>query len=194
MRMKNSRDNRDIRVIRTQSALLAALAELIETNKLSCITITELCSKAQINRNTFYYHYNNIFELLNEHKELIIESINQISESRTIQNKQNLADIFNCLKSHPYFLSILNNPNCDMDFTTDIFIAASKKARLFIAINKRELNTKEKYLFDYCNAGCDAVISSWIKTGMKESAEEMAEIIWDASQKGIFTLILKEDL
>ena len=42
----------DIRVIKTQKALLCALDELIKTKKLSNITITELCTKANINRNT----------------------------------------------------------------------------------------------------------------------------------------------
>ena len=60
------RNTRDIRVIRTQTAILKALAELIQKKKLSAITITDLCAKASINRNTFYYHYNNIIDFLDE--------------------------------------------------------------------------------------------------------------------------------
>ena len=48
------RNARDIRVVRTQTALLEALEELIKKKKLSCITITDLCAQAKINRNTFF--------------------------------------------------------------------------------------------------------------------------------------------
>ena len=80
--------NRDIRVIRTQTALLEALEELIKTKKLSNITITELCTAAKINRNTFYYHYNNIFECLDEHKKLIIDDLTEIAEISKTHNTQ----------------------------------------------------------------------------------------------------------
>ena len=83
---------RDIRVIRTQTALLEALEDLIKTKKLSNITITELCTAPKINRNTFYYHYNNIFEFLDEHKKIIIDDLNEISEISKTHNKQNLVE------------------------------------------------------------------------------------------------------
>ena len=92
--------NRDIRVIRTQTALLEALEELIKTKKLSNITITELCTEAKINRNTFYYHYNNIFEFLDEHKKLIIDDLNDITDLSKSHNKKNLIEMFNIMKQH----------------------------------------------------------------------------------------------
>ena len=78
----------DIRVVRTQNALLEALEELIKTKKLSCISITELCSKAGINRNTFYYHYNNIYELLDENKQIMIDELNEILTNNKTSNKE----------------------------------------------------------------------------------------------------------
>lgn len=186
MKMKRTRD---IRVIRTQTALLEALEELIKTKKLSNITITELCTAAKINRNTFYYHYNNIFEFLDEHKQIIIEDLNEISDISKTHNKQNLVEVFCILKNHPHFLNILISPNCDLDFFNEIFDMATRKSSIIFSKDPATLTNKEKLLCSYCNAGCNAVIITWIMNGMKETPEEIADFIWTSSKKGVFSLL-----
>ena len=186
MKMKRTRD---IRVIRTQTALLEALENLIKTKKLSNITITELCTAAKINRNTFYYHYNNIFEFLDEHKQIIIEDLNEISDISKTHNKQNLVEVFSILKKHPHFLNILISPNCDLDFFNEIFDMASSKSSIIFSKDPGNLTNKEKLLCSYCNAGCNAVIITWIMNGMKETPDEIADFIWTSSKKGVFSLL-----
>ncbi|MBO4910965.1 MAG: TetR/AcrR family transcriptional regulator [Lachnospiraceae bacterium] len=184
---------RDIRVIRTQTALLEALEELIKTKKLSNITITELCSAAKINRNTFYYHYNNIFEFLDEHKQIILEDLNEISEISKTHNKQNLVEVFTVLKKHPHFLNILISPNCDLDFFNEIFEIATSKSSIIFSKDSSNLSNKERLLCSYCNAGCNAVIITWIMNGMKETPEEIADFIWTSSKQGVFSLLFPEE-
>lgn len=184
---------RDIRVIRTQTALLEALEELIKTKKLSNITITELCTAAKINRNTFYYHYNNIFEFLDEHKKLIIDDLNEIAEISKTHNKQNLVEVFAVLKKHPHFLNILISPNCDLDFFNEIFDVASSKASIIFSKDPNTLTNRERLLCSYCNAGCNAVIITWIMNDMKESPEEIADFIWTSSKNGIFSLLFPNE-
>ena len=185
--------NRDIRVIRTQTALLEALEELIKTKKLSNITITELCTAAKINRNTFYYHYNNIYEFLDEHKKLIIDDLNEIAEISKTHNKQNLVEVFAVLKKHPHFLNILISPNCDLDFFNEIFDVASSKASIIFSKDPNTLTNRERLLCSYCNAGCNAVIITWIMNDMKESPEEIADFIWTSSKNGIFSLLFPNE-
>lgn len=184
---------RDIRVIRTQTALLEALEELIKTKKLSNITITELCTAAKINRNTFYYHYNNIFEFLDEHKKLIIDDLNEIAEISKTHNKQNLVEVFAVLKKHPHFLNILISPNCDLDFFNEIFDVASSKASIIFSKDPNTLTNRERLLCSYCNAGCNAVIITWIMNDMKESPEEIADFIWLSSKNGIFSILFPNE-
>ena len=184
---------RDIRVIRTQTALLEALEDLIKTKKLSNITITELCTAAKINRNTFYYHYNNIFEFLDEHKKLIIDDLNEIAEISKTHNKQNLVEVFAVLKKHPHFLNILISPNCDLDFFNEIFDVASSKASIIFSKDPNTLTNRERLLCSYCNAGCNAVIITWIMNDMKESPEEIADFIWLSLKNGIFSLLFPNE-
>ncbi|MEI0568057.1 TetR/AcrR family transcriptional regulator, partial [Brachyspira pulli] len=71
IQMKN--DKKDLRILKTEKLLKESLLELLKTNSLKDISVTEICDNAMINRVTFYDHFNNKEELLNS----IIEDIKQ---------------------------------------------------------------------------------------------------------------------
>ena len=179
----------DIRVIKTQKALILALEELIHTKKLSCITITELCTKANINRNTFYYHYNNIYELLAECKQVLRSEFANVLDANKNRNSKTVLEICKIISRHPGFMSIIISPNCDLDYFDEIFGVASEKARILMD-KKHEIKTSADHLACcYCNAGCIAVLREWVSTGMNESPEEIADIISQASRKGPISIL-----
>lgn len=60
------RRNVDKRVIRTKKAIKAALFKIMETKALGEITISELTAAANVNRRTFYTHYHNLTDILEE--------------------------------------------------------------------------------------------------------------------------------
>ena len=180
---------RDIRVIRTQTALLEALEEILKTKKLSNVTITELCSVASINRNTFYYHYNNIFDFLDEHKQIVLNDLDEIPDVSSTHNKDNLTEIIRCISHHPHFINIIISPNCDIDFSSQIFETASKKTSVFLTDNGKKQSSRYKMLVSFCNAGSNAVMIDWVANGMREKPEEISTLIWDAAKLGIFPLM-----
>ncbi len=49
---------------RTKLTMTASLKKFMQTKPLSKITISDICSDCGINRKTFYYHFDNIFDLL----------------------------------------------------------------------------------------------------------------------------------
>lgn len=181
---------RDIRVIRTQIALLEALEEILKTRKLSNVTITELCSVASINRNTFYYHYNNIFDFLDEHKQIVIDELNDIPDVNNTHSKDNLTEIVRCISHHPHFINIVISPNCDLDFFSQIFEIASRKTSVFLTDGGKKQSSRYRLLSSFCNAGSNAVMITWVINGMKESPEEVADIIWEATQNVVSDIML----
>lgn len=50
--------------LKTKKALAAALKKALETKKLSKITVSELVAECNVNRKTFYYHFEDIYALL----------------------------------------------------------------------------------------------------------------------------------
>ena len=56
--------NNGIASLRTKQALAAALKEKMKTKPFSKITVQELIEECNVNRKTFYYHFEDIYGLL----------------------------------------------------------------------------------------------------------------------------------
>ena len=63
----------------TTIALKQTLAKMLESQSLSKITIQQLVDKCGVGRNTFYYHYQDIYmlleDLLEDQKKIMIKQI-----------------------------------------------------------------------------------------------------------------------
>ena len=76
-----TRNNSDKRVIRTKKAIRTALFKLMESKDIASITISELTTLANVNRRTFYTHYSNITDILDETESEIVEAVGGNGES-----------------------------------------------------------------------------------------------------------------
>jgi len=68
----------DRRVRRTRKILRDVLVEELQSRELQKITVKTLCEKADINRSTFYLHYNDVFDLWNSLQQELLFSMNAI--------------------------------------------------------------------------------------------------------------------
>ncbi|MDY4787771.1 MAG: hypothetical protein SO253_00450 [Bacilli bacterium] len=63
----------DLRIIKTKQNIKEAFFDLCKIKSIDKITIKELSSKAQINKATFYLHYNDIYDLADQIMNEIVE-------------------------------------------------------------------------------------------------------------------------
>ena len=56
----------DRRTLYTRMVIKEAMLSLLAEKEYADVTIADLCRKAEINRGTFYLHYNNLREVLEE--------------------------------------------------------------------------------------------------------------------------------
>ena len=54
----------EVTSLNTKKALAAALKELMTKKPLSKITVSDIISVCGVNRKTFYYHFQDIYDLL----------------------------------------------------------------------------------------------------------------------------------
>ena len=89
--MKKSNDRR---IRYTRYALQNALIDCMQRKPFNRITVREICETADINRSTFYMHYKDIYELLDEIEEQVYQEIDAIfsKESPSIHNMEQLLD------------------------------------------------------------------------------------------------------
>ena len=59
----------------SQKMLRKALLELMQTKKLSAITVTDICKLADLNRGTFYKYYDDVNDLFSHIEAAFIEEL-----------------------------------------------------------------------------------------------------------------------
>lgn len=65
----------DRRVRKTKKAVHDVFCEMVKEKKLNEITIKELCSRADINKSTFYLHYRDIYDLAGSIQTTFVENV-----------------------------------------------------------------------------------------------------------------------
>ena len=90
----------------TRMLIRRAFTELLRTKPIQSISIKELCAAAGINRGTFYAHYTDIYDLLQQMEEEMLEDFLKALEPLLSSDGGSLtpvkitAGIFQCLKDN----------------------------------------------------------------------------------------------
>lgn len=167
----------------TEEKIEALFLALLEEKPLSKITVQELCRGADINRTTFYAHYEDIYGLLRKVEERMSTQVADIlidketNETRPF-NKTWIAMLLTHIKQNEAFYRASFN---DLSGNNNIRIhlmeaGKTLAAPLFKASEKSGLHDSH-YKLAYYEAGMTAIIRLWLNSGCPETPEELAAII-----------------
>ena len=169
----------DLRVMKTKRAIHTAFAELLTEKNMDDITVTDIASRAMINRKTFYNNYRGVYELVDELENEVI---------RTFETAMQGIDFI----ENPYavFVKLTEIINSDMDFYGAL-LRSSRNAGLAHKI-RQTLQQKAQDLFasrvelppdqmevmmNYSISGIVAVYQSWFNSERRQSIEEVSDIV-----------------
>ena len=174
-------NKKDLRVIKTEKVLFDALIDLMTDKSFESIKVSDICSKALINRSTFYSHYSDKYELLvgyiNALEESLLNKLDTLNKS--ISNKDYFIETIKLMLNHfeekreTYYKVLLNNRN---SIFIDIVINAISKD-----INKRineDYNIKNSkipvdIISTFYLGAVSNVIISWLNNDKKYTKEEI---------------------
>ncbi len=152
-----------------------ALISLMEKQTFDSITIKALCEKAGVNRSTFYSHYQNLTELLEDtHRYIISLFVEEYREKElSIEHYRSLSDEF--LIPYLQVFSRYRHIFLIADFQPASYQLSRENLQLFEEItvplcrqngitDLREIS----YLARYYTAGCHAIIMQWLEDGCLE--------------------------
>ena len=168
-----------------------ALITLLETKEYEYITIKEICHIANVNRSTFYLHYSNMNDLLEETIKSLNLSFNSHFKSKgnenTIISKDNLDDLLliNDDNLIPYLNFIKENKNIYKVLKNHPQLFNANKTydqmfrKLFVPIMKRfGLDEKwHKYLMDFYISGITSFVLDWVYDDCKIPVQEISDFI-----------------
>ena len=161
----------DRRVRKTRRQLKECLTRLLKEKKIQDITVRELAEMADINRGTFYLHYKDVFDLMDQIKNELIEEVESVLTHHPVPElvarpSLALSELFPLVQENAEIVSI---KGClDLKYSSDPDTLAAFSA--FIV------------------SGCVGTVQYWIESGMKESTEQMAILTEDFILKGIRVL------
>ena len=69
---------KDRRVIKTKKSIQSTLVFMMKARSYQEISVSSLCRNADIGRGTFYLHYNDIYEVIQELEDGILESFKDL--------------------------------------------------------------------------------------------------------------------
>lgn len=194
--------NLDLRVVRTKTAIRNALVELIEEKGFDAITVKDITTKANINRGTFYAHYQDKFNLMTKCQEEIMHEMSSIAKKKFPEVIADLGSnpsptmpfllitsILEFLNENSGFIKAVLSPKGDLSFQTKLKEFMWKT--LFedtngAIINKEQLLVPSQYLASYMASAHIGVIQQWLNNGQKETPEEIARILSTIAVHGPF--------
>lgn len=172
-----------------------AFLEILEKKDFDYITVKEICQKADVNRSTFYLHYENIGDLLEESvkyinsKFLSYFSDNQYRIVKDLQ-KSSLKELYlitpeyltpylTFIKEHKkLFLTSLEKPT-----TLNLHNNYEKMMMHIIYPIMDRYNVpehKRKYMLAFYIEGMIAIIKEWLRNDCKDSIDLIIDIIIDS--------------
>lgn len=181
----------DPRIARSKAALREALIELMEERGLDGFTVGDLCTRAGLNRGTFYNHFKDKENLLATLEDEVMAGLEVFSVKMQeleildlvryrMQGRPLpvLVELFDYLRAEGDFLHAMLGPGGDVRFGPRLREAVcGGLVRSLLHERYRESDDAfVGYYIAYFAGAYLGVIDEWIKTGMRESSEEMALI------------------
>ncbi|MGN0476080.1 MAG: TetR-like C-terminal domain-containing protein [Ruminococcus sp.] len=165
----------DRRIRKTKAVLKKSLLSLMKEKSVKHITVKELCDRADINRGTFYLHYADVFDMLEQIEDEMFTALNEYIELSSNDEEalsENLFEnIFSFVKENSEFCSVMLSDRGEIGFIKKLLTFLHDK----FTSRFGETNLTEFY-FSFVVYGFIGMIETWLNTGMKETPEDMAEI------------------
>ena len=172
----------DRRVRKTKAQLREGLAHMMLEKSIKEITVKELVDKVDINRSTFYLHYADIYQMLQQIEEEALDNITHILENCPVDFSNNestlefVTKFFAILDSDKDLCRALLGPHGDMAFVEQIenLLAGTFLKHLPGTFPKNDSNLK--YAYAFILNGCVGLIKTWLSQPVQESPAHMAEL------------------
>lgn len=159
---------RDKRLVRTKKAILIALMQLMTEKDLSQITVTELTVRANINRKTFYLHYDRIEDIITDFgHDLMVYSRKVLRSDISPDGKINIDAVF---------ASVNRTIEENLDFfrlfvrsgAYHIFIGSKERAeyingmRAAVSVCFRPTDMAGPYFMEFVVSGLSSMYIKWL--------------------------------
>lgn len=169
---------KDIRIIKTQRALVSAMLLLLEKQDFSAITVNDLCTEAMVSRSTFYVYFEDKYALLH----FCMETINQrlFLEQPNITLAQRLTGLLEGVKANVRVFKNLMMVNQDAELYEMIRKSLQEDMERLLETPKTAQGVVAGPLdivSTFYAAGMTSAITMWVAKNMPYTVNEMVDCL-----------------
>lgn len=169
----------DRRVRKTRMQLRAGLTQLMREKPIKDITVRELAQLVDINRCTFYLHYRDIYDMVEQVEQEVFDEFEEIVSSYSPEDLEArplslLLALFEFFYANADLSSAFLGGNGDMAFFNKLIDMIRDRVLEYWQREKKKDPEQFDYYFSFLASGFIGIIREWFARDMKESPEQMA--------------------
>lgn len=179
--MKKASNDHRSRV--TRMLIRRAFTQLLGSMPPERISVKLLCEQAGINRGTFYAHYDDVYDLLGQLEEEMLEDLRRALAPLMPMGEAPddlaavTAAVFQCLKDNSDLCTVTLGDYGDKAFLNRLLslgrsACMSVYSRCFSQATPQQL----EYYYAFASSGCIGLLRKWMEEGMSTPAGEMARM------------------
>lgn len=170
-----------------------ALMDLLkEKGSVAKISVRELCDRAELNRSTFYAHYNEpkdlLYEIETELLDATEEHLKKIGEENDAGAHKYILSFLQYIRQNDKQFRTLLIDSADPDFRSRFM---QQSIIQFVNNLRIELPKElEQYIFSYILNGSTGIIIQWIRSDYAVNENEIVNLLFSINQSALVNLNL----
>ena len=175
------------RVRFTKKVIRDAFLSLLREKSVKQITVTELCRQAEINRATFYKHYRDAYDLLEQIETEALDHLRETSQQvQDVNSMDHFVRLLERAREHHQEFAVVASQNGDPFFSRRISACLYDSIRSAVFRHLPELpEDKKAMVCCFLERGGSGVLEHWMETGMRREPEAVARLVFDLSSAAI---------
>lgn len=180
-------------VVRSKKLIEGSLIKLLNSKTINQITVKEICEICNINRGTFYNHYVDIYDLMNQIENELMNELEYNLHKYSLEQLNNntlplFQDILEFINQRYDVVIILFKQNEDGLFIEKLINLFKTRALYNWGAYAYHNNKNYNYFIEYAIYGCLGIIKKWLKDGRKKSPNEIALLLENIVMNGANSL------
>jgi len=175
------KENRKVRY--TKMVIRDSLMELMKTKSILSVSIKDICELADISRSTFYAHYKDQYDLLQQIEEETLgyfdDMLNKYKDKHSKkETSQMLEEMLNYMANNGNSIQVLLSENGDISFQKKLFQHFTTHSLVTKYFSEKQPDEEAKtYYSVFLIHGYIGLVQHWLKTDMSIPVPQLTKML-----------------
>lgn len=177
----------DARIYKTEKKIKMSFLNILQKKELNDITVSELCRECNIHRKTFYAHYRNTSEIIEDLQSEAINGLCSLLDNVLSGSINNLDELFNEVNTYLLDNFEIYHLLAKTLLLSEFLKQLGEKFTLIIskAFAEKNISDYDRYSYYFLFAGISSLYSRWLINPEQENLNNITSICIQMCNKRI---------